>query len=179
QSDWELLETEQRDETRAELCRLNGVQLVLIDAEEDPVKQMDALVRTLSRASRLLAQSDRPARDKQRWMPALNSAREAALDLRGRLSKAPQQMLTNLAESWRDRELALSNQTMMPLPMPTGGVGPSFAVGQRVRHERFGDGIITALRTEQSDVTLTILFEASQERTFLASLVQDKLTALP
>ena len=103
QSDLQLLETEQRDETRAELCRLNGIQLVLIDAEEDPVKQMDALVRTLSRASRLLAQSDRPPRDKQRWMPALNGAREAALDLRARLGKNPQQMLTNLAESWRDR----------------------------------------------------------------------------
>jgi hypothetical protein len=155
------------------------VQLVLIDADEDPVKQIDALVRTLSRVSRLLAQSDRPARDKQRWMPALNGAREAALDLRSRLGKNPQQMLTNLAESWRDRELALSNQTLQPLPMPQGGSRLALAVGQRVRHERFGDGIITGLRAEQTDVTLTILFEAAQERTFLASLVQDKLTPLP
>ena len=31
QSDWEVQETEQRDQTRVELCRINGVQLVLID----------------------------------------------------------------------------------------------------------------------------------------------------
>jgi hypothetical protein len=178
QSDWELLESEQRDETRAELCRLNGVQLVLIDAEEDPLKQMDALVRTLSRSSRMLAQSDRPARDKQRWMPALNAARESALNLRSRLAKNPAQMMANFAESWRDRELAFSSQAP-PVALPGGAyTGPALGVGQRVRHERFGEGIITGLRAENSDAMLTILFDVAEERTFLASLVQDKLEVL-
>ena len=53
--DWEILEEEQRDQTRDELCRLRGVQLAVIDPFEDPVKQMDRFLMVLSRASRMTA----------------------------------------------------------------------------------------------------------------------------
>lgn len=178
-SDWEVLETEQRDQTRVELCRLNGVQLVLLDPEEEPAKQLEALLRVLSRASRTLAQSTHPAPYKQRWMPALNRARTTAADLHARIARNPEQMMGTLAEGWRDREAGLASQPTMldSAPRPRAGV-VAYAVGQRVRHDRFGPGVITALRAEESEPTLTVLFDGEQERTFLVSLVQEKLAVL-
>jgi hypothetical protein len=180
QSDWEVLETEQRDQTRAELCHLHGVQLVLIDAEEDAAKQVDGLVRTLARASRTLAQGERSAGEKQKWMPALSSARTTASQLHQLIAKNPEQMMANLAESWRDREAGFATTSVAVVPTPqrtparSGGAG-NFAVGQRVRHERFGDGVITGVNPDGTDLMLSILFDGAQERTFLSSLVQGKL----
>lgn len=178
QSDWEVQENEQRDQTRAELCRLNGVQLVTIDLNDDPVKQFDHLLSILSRASRLLAQSDRPARQKQQWMPILSAAHDRAMRLRGLLAKNPEQMMAVWSESWRDRELGL---TAAPVAAPPEkkhtklAVVPAYQAGQRVRHERYGDGVITNIVATNGETTLTILFDAAQERSFLATLVQDKL----
>ena len=50
--DRELLEEDQRDQIRDELCRLHGIQLAVIDPFDDPVKQMDRFLTVLSRASR-------------------------------------------------------------------------------------------------------------------------------
>jgi hypothetical protein len=178
-SDWEVLETEQRDQTRVELCRLHGVQLALIDPEEEPTKQLDGLLRVLARASRTLAQSDQPTAHKQRWMPALNRARTTATDLHARIARNPEQMMGTLAEGWRDREAGLANHPPALGPTPRQRAGAvTYAVGQRVRHDRFGDGVVTALQVEGNDRTLTILFDGEQERTFLISLVQEKLTVL-
>jgi hypothetical protein len=178
-SDWEVQETEQRDQTRVELCRLNGVQLALIDLDEEPAKQLDGLLRVLARASRTLAQSDQPTAHKQRWMPALNRARTTATDLHTRINRNPEQMMSTLADGWRDREAGLANQTTVRQATPRPRAGTvQYVVGQRVRHDRFGDGVITALRVDDNDSALTVLFDGDQERTFLASLVQEKLTVL-
>ncbi|MDI9546388.1 MAG: hypothetical protein QM346_02195 [Chloroflexota bacterium] len=179
QSDWDALEEEQRDQTRAEMCRQNGVQLFLIDPMEDPLKQLDTLTRLLSRASRMLAQSDRPDREKARWMPKLAEARERVSALRSRVDKAPEQMMANLAESWRDRE-AGPPPAPEPLPMPAVATVAiqDLAVGRRVAHERFGPGVITAREGDGAEAKITILFDGEQERTFLLALVQDKLRIL-
>ncbi|MFN8490257.1 MAG: hypothetical protein U0350_21900 [Caldilineaceae bacterium] len=183
QSDWEVLETEQRDQTRAELCRANGVQLVTIDPNDEPLKQLDSLLNILARASRLLAQSDHPASHKQQWMPALSAARERGAKLRTVLSKNPEQMMATWAESWRDRESGLFSAPV-PLSQPVKkshakpGKAPAYQAGQRVRHERYGDGVITNVVANNGDTTISILFDAAQERAFLAALVQDKLTLL-
>jgi hypothetical protein len=180
QSDREVQETEQRDQTRDELCRLNGVQLVLIDSEEEVLKQIDGLLRTLTRASRTLAQSDQPARYKQQWMPLLSKARDVASQLRTLIAKNPEQMVNNLAESWRDREVSFGQHDRDPItPLPpasTTTAAIAYAVGQRVHHERFGDGVITEVVNTETDATLTILFDGAQPRTFSAALVQSKLT---
>lgn len=186
QSDWEVLEIEQRDQTRAELCRTNGVQLATIDPNDDPLKQFDNLLNILARASRLLAQSDRPASHKQQWMPAMGAARERAVQLRGLLAKNPEQMMAAWAESWRDRESGLSAALAAPAPSAlaakkTGTQASRIATyraGQRVRHERYGDGVITNVAGDKGEATISILFDAAQERSFLASLVQDKMVIL-
>lgn len=179
QSDWEVMETEQRDQTRHELCRQHGVELVLIDPADDPLKQLDNLAQHLSRASRALAQGERPMSEKQTWMPILNEVRNRAGKVRSLVGKNPEQMMASLAERWRDREAGLVAQLSQPEPKPVpkrkNGKLPTYLVGQRVRHERFGEGVITKAVPAGE---ISILFDAAQERTFLAELVQDKLAVL-
>jgi hypothetical protein len=179
QSDWEIQETEQRDQTRAELCRQHGVELLLIDPDEEAVKQLDSLIRILSRASRTLAQGDQPSLHKLRWMPVLSHAREIAAELRSLLAKNPTQMINNLAEAWRDRETGLSADAHIAPPPLASPASPFVCVvGQRVRHQRFGDGVITALTPSEQDTHVSILFDGAEERTFLSSLVYDKLSVI-
>jgi hypothetical protein len=175
QSDWEILEDQQRDQTRAELCRLNNVQLGFIDPLEDSVKQLDDLLRLLSRASRQMAQSTLPDAHKRAWMPRLNAARESASRLRAVVARNPEQMMTNLGESWRDRELNLPPNQETKAPKLVKKRKMSYTTGMRVRHERFGEGVITGLGGDGDEATITILFDGDQKRTFLASLVQGKL----
>lgn len=183
-SDWDVLEAEQRDQTRAELCRINGVQLAVINPAEDPLKQMDGLLRVLSRASRVLAQGARSDREKKRWMPELSDARLRASELRTLISRNPTQMMANLGESWRDRETQItvgagngSERTATPVKVSIGSAG-GFSMGQRVRHSYFGDGVITDVTDTNDDKQISVLFDAAEERTFLLSLVADKLEAI-
>jgi hypothetical protein len=181
-SDWEEMEDEQRDQTREELCRLNGVQLAIIDAFDDPVKQMDGLLRILSRASRLLAESDESKKRKQKGMDALSKAHQEATTLRGRLTKNSDQVLATLADSWRDREAGLAVELQQAVqaeqPAPSASAIKKVAKlqsGQRVVHSHFGDGVVTEISGEGSEQQITILFDADRERTFLTKLVADKL----
>ncbi|MCC6166650.1 MAG: hypothetical protein IT329_05420 [Caldilineaceae bacterium] len=181
QSDWEVLEEEQRDQTRLELCQANGVQLFLVDGLEDPLKQLDALIRLLSRAGRVLAQSDRPVQEKIAWQPRVSQARDQAEAIRRLVQRQPEQMMANLADSWRDREINLS-AVADPLPMPTPTVDMArlavqLRTGLRVAHVKFGSGVVTALAGDGDDARVSILFDGDQERTFLVNLVYDKLAA--
>ena len=182
QSDWDVLEAEQRDQTRQELCRINGVQLAVISPIDDPLKQLDNLLRVLSRASRVLAQSNRPDREKKRWMPALSAARTRLGDTRTLVAKNPEQMIANLAEAWRDREASLASSLAVhdatrpatPVKISVGSAG-GFSPGQRVRHSYFGEGVIADMADSDGETTISILFDAAEQRTFLLSLVTDKL----
>jgi hypothetical protein len=182
QSDWEVLETEQRDQTRTELCNRNGVQLATIDPNEDIVKQMDALLSILARASRMLAQGSQPDSFKMQWMPALAAARDRAEKLRSALVKDPEQMIANLADAWREREaggaldLSRSSTPNGPRPANNGSLANMvLSTGQRVRHLKFGDGVVTRIDGSGESATVAILFDAAEERTFMAGLLYDKL----
>lgn len=180
QSDWEVMETEQRDQTREELCRQNGVELVLIEPEDDTPKQLDTLLRILSRASRLLAQSQRPPAEKDKLMPRLSDARNRGNDLRNRIAKNPEQVLASLAEGWRDREAGFSSVAEAPKAANPAKARklPPLSLNQRVNHDKFGEGVITNFSGEGDDRRLTILFDGAQERTFLLSIVAERLTLL-
>ncbi len=181
QSDWEQMETQQRDQTRAELCRLNGVQMALIDTNDETVKQMDNLLQVLTRAERVLAASDLPAKERNARRAALTDARGRGEELRSLIRKQPDQMMANLAEAWRDRETNMARAVSAPVSANGTSAGQALvdidtlAVGQRVRHSYFGDGVITTINVSDDDPTIAILFDAALEKTFLASLVQDKL----
>lgn len=178
QSDLEVLENEERERARAELCRAHGVHLVSVDPTEDTVKQMDGLLSVLARASRALANSDRPAPEKAALMPALAAARSRAEQLRSRLVQNPEQMLENLAASWRDREASLAVELSVPTPANGQAVAIVLATGQRVRHMRFGEGVVTRIDGSGAEAMIAILFDAAQERTFRADLLADKVEVL-
>lgn len=186
QSDWEVLEEEQRDQTRAELCRQNQVQLLLIEPLEEPVKLMDTLARLLLRCFRGMDQSNLPEGERQRQLRRIDVARRQAGELRSLIARQPEQMMQNLAAAGRDREAGLLELTRetesAPTPPKKKGPPIAFSVGQRLVHERFGEGVVTGCEPEKTsdgeDMRVTILFDADQERTFLASIVQDKLRIL-
>lgn len=180
QSDWEVLETEQRDQTRVELCKINGVQLAIIDPAEDPVKQLDRFTRVLSNAHEIISSSPRP----KKRVTQLKKAKSLLSDLRGRLSKNPEQVIASLAESWRDRETSMATTLQAAgANTLTNGNGSAkkvkalakLAVNQRVQHDRFGAGVITAIKDDNEESTISILFDGAEQKTFLASLVLEKI----
>lgn len=177
QSDLEMLENEERERARAELCRAHGIHLATVDINEEMVKQIDSLISVMARASRAFAASDRPAHEKAIWMPALASARTRAEQLRSRVARDPEQMVENLAAGWRDREATLALQ--LSAPTPTGAaVAIVLSPGQRVRHVRFGEGVVTRIEGNGPEAMIAILFDAAQERTFRADLLADKVEVL-
>ncbi|MEZ4830551.1 MAG: hypothetical protein R2873_00880 [Caldilineaceae bacterium] len=136
----------------------------------------------ISRASRLLAESDETKKRKQQGMDALGRAHQQASDLRGRMGKQAEKMLSTLAEGWRDREAGLAVELQQavnePKPTPSPKMLRALAKlqsGQRVVHSHFGDGVVTAIEGEAADQKITILFDADRERTFLLDRVADKL----
>ncbi len=185
-SDWELEEEDQRDQIRAELCRRNGIQLAVIDPFDEPVKQMDRFLTVLSRANRLTALDDRAIQEKSASMDALAAALQRANQLRISLSRNPEQTVGTLAEAWRDREAniaatlqkAATAQTLKPTRAQQHTLA-QLAGGQRIVHTHFGEGVITEVSGEGAEKRIKILFDADQERTFLASLLADKLEAIP
>ena len=184
--DWELLEDEQRDQTRDELCRLHGIQLAVIDPFDDPVKQMDRFLTVLSRARRMTALDGRTNREKEVSMDALAAAVQSANKLRFTLSRNPEQAVGTLAEAWRDREAniatSLQEAAAVKATQPTRSQQHTLAqiaCGQRIVHTHFGDGVVTEVSGEGVDKRIKILFDGDQERTFLASLLVDKLEAAP
>lgn len=178
QSDLEVLENEERERARAELCRTHGVYLASIDPAEEMVKQVDGLLSVLARASRRLAQSEEPPQEKATWMQALAAARTRAERLRSQIVHDPEQMTQNLAAGWRDREANLAVQLSVPTPAAGTTVALVLTSGQRVRHTRFGEGVVTRIDGSGPEAMVAILFDAAQERTFRADLLADKVETL-
>ena len=182
-SDWESLEDEQRDQTRVEMCKANGVQLAVINPLDDPVKQMDGLLTVLSRASRVVAQGDKERAQKKKAMNDLAKVIKEINRIRANLSTKPEQTLATLAESWRDREAGISTELQQSSTAAAKKVDGVKAArkfktldeGQRVMHVNFGEGVITALGGKGTEMRISILFDGDRERTFLAALVADKL----
>lgn len=183
-SDWEVLEDEQRDQTRVELCKERGVQLAVIDLQDDPVKQLDGLLTVLSRASRVVAQGQKERNAKKKAMNDLAKAVKEATRIRAALAQKPEQTLATLAESWRDREAGVSTELQQASALAQKSVNGAKAArkfkkldsGQRITHTHFGQGVITTIDGEGAEMRISILFDGDRERTFLAALVVDKLS---
>jgi hypothetical protein len=177
QSDWEELEEQQRDQTRAELCRVNGIELFLLDVNHaHPPEQLLQLRTILSRLSRLLAQSGRAQKDKAMLMPRLAEARSRLDQVTRRVRSADD--LALYAELWRDRETAVAataREPVTPRAKPKGKPRV-YQPGQAVEHAIFGPGIVLSVNGSD-DPQLIVQFADGRERTFLASLVADKLIA--
>lgn len=181
QSDWEALEDQQRDQTRVELCKMNGVHLAVLDPIDDPIKQVDKIVGSLRGAKKSAGQ--------KRLVNKIEKAMGNAKELRSRIARNPDQMMATLAEGWRDRETQMLNE----LHSSTGQNGSKkrgrktnvakLSAGDQIRHERFGQGEVVELSGIDDDATISIQFGPDDEgnpvqKTFLVSLVADKLRKL-
>lgn len=177
-SEWEELEDATRDETRKELCRLNGIELFLLSPDEPfPTELFKDLGMVLTDASRRLAQSSR-SQGKAALTHRLAQARQRADELRRRINRPDD--LAPFAEAWRDREARMIAAAQQPAPKPRSAAKAVDAarrlqIGQQVVHERFGPGAITQVEAREDDVYLTISFITEGERRFAASLVGEKL----
>jgi len=177
QSDWEALEEAQRDQTREALCREHDVELFLVEVDHaHPNEQLQKLRLLLMRIATAVEQSRRPRREKQELAAKIGTARDRLDDIVRRV-KGPDD-LASFAELWRDRELMNIPAAQPTAPAQAGGVSLKLAEGVRVQHSRFGPGVVTALVGDGAEARISILFDGSEERTFLASLASDKLQAM-
>ena len=174
-SDWEALEDQSRDEIRRELCRLNGVDLVLIDPlNAFPNEQLRRLQMALGAASRKLAKRKR-FRGQAALLERLNRARKQLDAISGQIKKPDD--LAAFAESWRDREAnAVAALDKAAPPKPTRKINPNrLRVGQRVKHSHFGVGTVQAIESGDDETYVTINFVTKGERKFALSLLAGKL----
>ncbi len=173
-SDKEELEEAARDEVRRELCRANGVQLILLQPYDPfPEEQLKAIERALAAASRRIARGGR-FQGKAALMERLSKALKQIIPLRKHL-KQPDD-LTAFAASWRDRELRQLAAVQSPRSQQAASRRPvRLKVGQAVEHKRFGPGVVTHVEPADGDSTITIQFVTAGERRFMASLLGDKL----
>jgi hypothetical protein len=180
-SEWEELEDSSRDEIRKELCRQNGVDLILLTPYDPfPREQLSEINMVLGAASRRIAKSPR-FRGKAELMAQLARSRDELATIRRSVNKLED--LPPFAEAWRDREARVIASTQAPA-RPTNGAAKKKAAmrklkaGQWVKHERFGRGVVSEVKIEPDDVYLTINFVTEGQRQFMGSLVADKLTVM-
>ena len=172
-SDEEVAGEAERERTRAEVCRAHGVVLISIDPDSEPRLALRSVETGLSRAAAQLAQNTAvPHAAKQKLMPQLSVARRRAGEFTAKLN--PPEKLNLYSEMWWDRQANLTAQA--PAKTKKTGPRPSFRVGMEVEHMRFGAGTITAIEPENGDAKITVDFPGAGVRSFLASLVADKLT---
>jgi hypothetical protein len=174
-SDQEVAEAAARDDNRAELCRRQGITLVVIDPEgADPRAVFKEIANALSRASRSLAQSQRPDPEKAKWMPHLATARRRCEDLLGRIRRPED--LDLYADLWRDREANLIAMAQEHTAEPPQAVPlREYRPGQWVRHTVYGAGNVVRVEPRPDDTYITVRFVTAGERTFSARLAADKL----
>lgn len=170
-SDEEVAAEEDREAARSEVCRQHGVVLVTIDPDGEPRSALRNIESGLIRASAQLAQTNTaPSAKRQKLMPLLSMARQRTGEFAAKLN--PPERLAMYAEMWLERQNSLAAHT--PARKATGKA-PQYSVGMSVYHQKFGPGEVTNLKPDGKDLAVTVRFGAEGEKTFLASLVIDKL----
>jgi hypothetical protein len=174
-SDQEVEQEQEREAIRQDLCRQVGVTLLSLDPDDpEPWKVLARVCIALGGASRRLATSDRPHRVKTRLMPQLAAARRRCDDVRRRL-RDPQAMEL-FVDLWRDRELREISEAQSGARARRPAAKPRrYREGQSVRHVLLGDGTVLDVQRAEGDVKVSVLFMDGSERTFLGTLVRDKL----
>lgn len=155
-----------RQQARFELCRLHGVELVVINTHEETVHRV---FRDLDLA---LSRARDNAWDDEA-VEKIRQARREAANLARRL-RGPED-LKLYVDLWQDRQYHLA-EPVSPEEAGLPADMPGFSVGMRVEHSHFGPGIITAIEQNGEDTMLTIQFELGETKTFLHSLVAGKLS---
>ncbi len=153
-----------RDNARVELCRANGVELIVVDTLEDnPPLVFKSIDLSLSRAG---AQTLPP-----KFITIIKQARATAASIARRIHTSKD--LKMYADLWEDRQYKIAEscqQTVPPVLHP-----PHFREGMEVEHSTFGPGVVLTVSPNNGDTLLTVDFITAGQKTLMASLVGDKL----
>jgi hypothetical protein len=162
-----------RDAARADLCEAHGISLVNIPVVGgEPKAILRELNMALSNTSRRLAKSDLPHTEKGTLIEQVSQARSRLDDIARRVSRT--QDLKLYAELWRDRQYVEIPSTEPP---SSNGKTLIYEPGMAVRHTAFGAGVVQAVQPDpgRDDNLVTVRFADGAQKTFVASLVSDKL----
>ncbi len=177
-SDQEMEAEALRDEVRRALAREHDVAFVVITVTaEDPRKELDRLHTALSTVTRRIVHASIPHERKVTMVDALREARERLLALRERLRHP--EALTVYADLRRDRETVALREARREAAHRASTPARRYRTGMRVRHSHFGEGVVVAVKEDgKGDQQVTVDFPTHGERTFLASLLGDKLEVI-
>lgn len=160
-----------RDAIRADLCEANNITLVNVDvAGGEPRAIVRELSRALSNSSRRLAKSNLPPTEKGSLIEQVSQARSRLDDIARRVRRTRDLKL--YAELWQDRQYAEIPSAEPPSP---NGRALAYRPGMDVRHATFGEGVVQAIQPDGDDNLVTVRFGDGAQKTFVASLVIDKL----
>lgn len=153
-----------RERARQELCRANGVELIVVDlAADDPPALLREVDVCLSRAKERVTSKKAKAQIKQ--------ARAVAAELARRVKQV--RGLRLYADLWNDRQHRLAEPQQSTSSRPP--VNMQFEEEMLVEHPAFGQGIILTVTDKGDDIFLRVDFVMAGVKVLAASLVADKL----
>lgn len=160
----EEIQQRTRDDARVELCRANGVQLIVVSTQDiDPQPVYREIDLALSRAAERVTD------------PTLLSRLKRARSTASKISRRARTHsdLKMYADLWEDRQY----KEIEPEPQAVPPVGESveFRAGMEVEHSAFGPGVVLAVSPNNGDTLLTVDFITAGQKTLMASLVGGKL----
>lgn len=161
----------QREQARYDLCEAHGYSLANVDLHaETPQQVFVELEMALSKATRRLRQNgDMPPEQRDALLERLSQARSRASTLNRRIKS--NQELNPYYELWVDREF----QAAAPAASETDAVQLAFEAGMLVEHQQFGLGEVVSVVGQGEDQLVTIAFVEEGQRTFIATLLGDKV----
>jgi hypothetical protein len=152
-----------RDLARLEVCRAHGIELIVVDVTGDtPKANFQNIDLSLSQVKRGIKS--------RKLIDKIGQARATAATLARRLATPADLKL--YADLWQDRQYQLAEPNQ---PARPAGDMPAFSAGMEVEHVSFGRGVILAISPNNGDALITVDFVTAGQKTFMASLVANKL----
>ncbi len=167
----EINEERKRNDARRHLCEINGVSLATLNLNTDKFhKVFQELETAMSRASnRLKRDETRAPEEILALLDSLSVARSETRQFRQKIKEDKDWGL--YVELWQDRQYLVAE----PDAAPAASV-PALSEGMLVEHTHFGLGEVVSVSPSGDDTLVTIRFEEGDTRTFMSSLLGDKIS---
>ena len=169
----EELQEKDRAAARDQVCKAHGISLATLNlSSAEPKQVLVTLEETMSRATRLLAKDEqRTLAEKTPVLEKLSRARSKASEFRRKIRDDKD--LDTYSALWYDRQYQDSKTIEQSVDAPM----PALKEGMHIEHTHFGDGLVEKIEVKDDDNLVTIDFIQAGRRTFLASLLGDKLAS--
>lgn len=171
----EELQEKQRAYARETVCRKHGVSLAHLNlSTTEPREIFAALEDAMSRATRMLAKDEsRPLAEKTLLLEKLSRARTTASRLRREVKTEAE--LNTFSALWHDRQFL---EPVVETPETPSVSQIILKEGMTIEHTHFGEGLVEAVFTQGDDTMVTVDFFSAGRRTFLVSLLADKISII-